>query len=56
LEASLTGKELTLECPCGAVIKGEGEEDLVEKARRHLREVHPERADYSRDEILFMAH
>jgi hypothetical protein len=38
------------------VIKGVGEDDLVEKARRHLREAHPERADYSRAEILFMAH
>jgi hypothetical protein len=45
-----------LRCPCGAVIEGKDEDDLVEKATAHLAEKHPERAaDYQREHILFMA-
>jgi predicted small metal-binding protein len=47
----------TLACPCGTVIRGDNEDDLVEKAFAHLREKHPEMADeYEREHILFMAY
>lgn len=43
-----------INCPCGAHIEGEDEDDLVEKTQQHLKDRHPGH-DYSRDEILFMA-
>jgi predicted small metal-binding protein len=47
----------TLPCPCGQVIRGEDEDDLVEKAFAHLHEAHPEMAgSYEREHILFMAY
>lgn len=46
-----------LTCPCGTYIRGEDEDDLVEKARQHLAEAHPELADeYDREQILFIAY
>ncbi|MGV9668783.1 DUF1059 domain-containing protein [Nocardia niigatensis] len=44
-----------LSCPCGEYIRGENEDDLVEKTLAHLAERHPDH-DYSRDEILFIAY
>ena len=44
-----------MSCPCGEYIVGENEDDLVEKALRHLAERHPH-LEYGRDEILFMAY
>ncbi|PBC51957.1 DUF1059 domain-containing protein [Rhodococcus sp. ACS1] len=44
-----------LNCPCGAAIAGSDEDDLVAKAREHLRASHPG-MEYSRDEILFIAY
>jgi hypothetical protein len=45
-----------LRCPCGELIRGEDEDDLVDKAMGHLREKHPDLADvYEREHILFMA-
>ncbi|ETT25990.1 DUF1059 domain-containing protein [Rhodococcus aetherivorans] len=44
-----------LTCPCGAVVTGTDEDDLVAKARSHLSESHPG-MEYSRDEILFIAY
>lgn len=44
----------TLDCPCGERIVGDDEDDLVEKAKAHLREKHPD-LHYDRDEILFIA-
>jgi hypothetical protein len=45
-----------LRCPCGVLIEGETEDELVEHVRAHLRERHPELADaYTREQILFMA-
>jgi predicted small metal-binding protein len=47
----------TLVCPCGEMIKGKDEDDLVEKAKDHLKEKHPDLADvYEREHILFMAY
>jgi predicted small metal-binding protein len=43
-----------LNCPCGEVITGKDENELVEKAKEHLATAHPGR-EYTRDEILFMA-
>ncbi len=45
-----------LRCPCGELIQGEDEDDLVEKANEHLATVHPDHGGYTRDEILFMAY
>lgn len=44
-----------LRCPCGELIKGDSQDDLVAKAQAHLREAHEGR-EYSRNEILFMAY
>jgi predicted small metal-binding protein len=47
----------TLACPCGEMVRGETEDDLVEKAQAHLKAKHPDRADdYTREHILFMAY
>ncbi|WP_205472886.1 DUF1059 domain-containing protein [Nocardioides sp. SYSU D00038] len=43
-----------LTCPCGEVIKGQDEDDLVEKANAHLTAEHEGRT-YDREMILFMA-
>lgn len=45
---------LYLNCPCGEVIEGEGEDELVARAQAHLGEAHPRRT-YTREQILFMA-
>lgn len=44
----------TLHCPCGVAIEAVDEDQLVERAERHLAEAHPGRT-YSRLEILFLA-
>jgi hypothetical protein len=44
-----------LQCPCGEEITGSDEDDLVSKAKAHLADKHPERAEeYQREHILFM--
>ena len=46
-----------LQCPCGEMIEGKNEDELVDKVKAHLKERHPGREDaYSRDDILFMAY
>jgi hypothetical protein len=45
-----------LQCPCGELIEGTDEDDLVVKALAHLKVQHPELADhYTREQILFVA-
>ena len=44
-----------LSCPCGELIQGSDEDDLVEKTQQHLAEKHPGH-EYSREEILFIAY
>jgi hypothetical protein len=44
-----------LDCPCGERLEGKDEDDLVEKARAHLKEKHPDH-EYTREQILFMAY
>ena len=55
-----TGGELTfhyvLDCPCGTTLTGLSEDEIVQVAFAHLREVHPEMADdYEREHVLAMA-
>jgi hypothetical protein len=45
-----------LDCPCGAVLTGDTEDDIVEVSFAHLRAQHPAKAgEYEREHILFMA-
>ena len=47
----------TLTCPCGEMIQGEDEDQLVEKVNEHLAEKHPDLAGhYTREQILSMAY
>lgn len=53
--SSLDDMKTRLSCPCGTLIKGADEDELVEKVQAHLAEKHGGR-DYDRDSILFMAY
>ena len=45
-----------LDCPCGTVLTGDTEDDIVEVSFAHLRAEHPDKAEeYEREHILFMA-
>ena len=45
-----------LDCPCGQVLTGDTEDDIVEVSFAHLREKHPDMAEsYEREHVLFMA-
>ena len=44
-----------LTCPCGELIEGKNEDELVEKVQDHLRDKHPDH-EYTREQILFMAY
>lgn len=43
-----------LSCPCGTVVRGTDEDDLVARVQEHLAAEHPGR-EYDRDSILLMA-
>ena len=45
----------TLECPCGEVITGVDEDELVRKTQEHLKENHPGH-EYTPEQILMIAH
>lgn len=30
----------TIECPCGTVLRGESDDDVISEARTHAKEVH----------------
>lgn len=45
----------TLRCPCGELIEGADEDQLVANTQEHLKAEHPGR-EYTRDEILVMAY
>ena len=50
------GFQYQLRCPCGVVLTGATEDEIVDVSFAHLREVHPDLADeYEREHILFMA-
>jgi predicted small metal-binding protein len=43
-------------CPCGEVVKGNDDDELVSNVEAHVRDKHPEMAgSMSRDQILGMA-
>ncbi|MGO4248478.1 hypothetical protein VUN82_12095 [Micrococcaceae bacterium Sec5.1] len=42
-------------CPCGILLDGVDDEELVIAVRAHLNESHPG-LDYTRDQILLMAY
>jgi predicted small metal-binding protein len=45
-----------INCDCGAMIRGETDDELVANADRHVREAHPELAGkISREDFLEMA-
>jgi hypothetical protein len=43
-----------LNCPCGTVLTGLTEDEIVEVSLAHLRAEHPQ-MEYEREHILFMA-
>lgn len=40
-------------CPCGFVVKGESDDQLVQKAQQHAKEVH--QMELTREQALSMA-
>lgn len=45
-----------LDCPCGARLTADTEDEIVDVSFAHLAEKHPDMADeYEREHILFMA-
>jgi hypothetical protein len=45
-----------LRCPCGIMLQGGSEDEVVGASFAHLREKHPDMADdYGREDVLFMA-
>ena len=55
-DATERSDEYVLQCPCGARLSGESEDEIVEVSKAHLAELHPDLADsYERHHILFMA-
>ena len=42
-----------IQCPCGVVIEGQDDEDVVQKAQSHARDVH--QMELSREQALAMA-
>jgi predicted small metal-binding protein len=42
-----------IQCPCGSVIEGQDDEDVVKKAQDHAKAVHG--MDLSREQALSMA-
>jgi hypothetical protein len=45
-----------LDCPCGEMLTGADEDEIVEVSSAHLRAQHPDMAEtYEREHILFMA-
>jgi len=40
-------------CQCGVVLRGDTDDELVQNAQRHAREVH--KMDVTRDQVLAMA-
>jgi predicted small metal-binding protein len=45
-----------VDCPCGATMRGETDDELVTKVEAHVRDMHPDMlAGMTRDKILEMA-
>jgi predicted small metal-binding protein len=45
-------KFLMINCPCGFVIRGDIEVELISNARNHIDEAHPDRAGITDEELL----
>jgi predicted small metal-binding protein len=46
-----------VDCPCGATMSGDTDDELVTNVEQHVRENHPDMVDkMTRDKILEMAH
>jgi predicted small metal-binding protein len=45
--------EKVIHCPCGFVVKGESDDQLVSRAQEHARQVH--QMDLTREQALSMA-
>ena len=45
--------EKVINCPCGYIVKGATDEELVARAQQHAKEVH--QMDLSREQALAMA-
>jgi predicted small metal-binding protein len=45
--------EKVINCPCGFVVKGDTDDELVARAQAHAKDVH--QMDLSRDQALAMA-
>jgi predicted small metal-binding protein len=43
-----------INCPCGVVVSGANDDEVVAKAQRHAKEVH--QMDLTREQALAMAH
>ena len=42
-----------INCECGYVVRGETDDELVQRAERHIQETHPDMVDrVTRDELL----
>ena len=41
-----------INCPCGAIVRGDSDEDVVKKAQQHAKDVH--QMDLSREQALAM--
>ena len=42
-----------IHCPCGFIVKGESDDQIVSKAQKHAKEVH--QMDLTREQALSMA-
>lgn len=45
--------EKVIQCPCGAVIRGASDDEVVARAQQHAREIHG--MELSREQALSMA-
>ena len=49
----MTDARKTIECPCGTVMEGDSDDDVVDKAQKHATEIHD--MELSREQALAMA-
>lgn len=55
-EQQAAASRYRLRCPCGELIGGQSEDELVQNARTHLASSHPQLANsYGREQILSLA-
>jgi predicted small metal-binding protein len=46
-----------VDCPCGATLRGDTDDELVTNVQDHVRQDHPDMVDsMTRDKIMEMAH